>query len=183
MDSNDKKNLTLFTMLAVALTVIDFISKKMIVNRFELREQKVFIKDFFSFYYVRNTGSAFSFLADKSWGIYILTAISLIMSVVLYVILIKAVRLHDKLTSLAISMFIAGAVGNLIDRAAYRSVVDFIRFDFGSYTFPIFNIADICAVVATILLMFIILFGKGRVEKIYDSFFKDKKAEVTSDAS
>lgn len=183
MDNKQKKNLAIYTIMAVILIAIDFISKKLIVNRFELREQKVFIKDFFSFYYVRNTGSAFSFLADQSWGIYILTLISLIMSILLYIVLIRTVRLNDKITSIAISLFIAGAVGNLIDRAAYRSVVDFIRFDFGSYTFPIFNIADICAVVATILLMLIIVFGKGRIERIYDSFFPAKKEEVTADAS
>ncbi len=183
MENKQKRNLVIYTLLAVILIAVDFISKKLIVSRFEIREQKVFIKDFFSFYYVRNTGSAFSFLADQAWGIYILTLISLVMSVVLYIVLIRAVKLNDKITSVALTLFISGAVGNLIDRAAYRSVVDFIRFDFGSYTFPIFNIADICAVVATILLMLIIVFGKGRIERLYDSFFPSKKEEVRSDAS
>ncbi len=105
------------------------------------------------------------------------------MSVILYYVLIKAVKLNDNITCVAISLFIAGAVGNLIDRAAYKSVVDFIRFDFGSYTFPIFNIADICAVVATILLMGIIIFGKGKMERLLDSFSKEKQTEVKADAA
>lgn len=183
MDNNQKKKLSIFTILAVLLVVVDFASKKAIVSRFELYEQKVFINGFFSFFYVRNTGSAFSFLADKGWGIYVLTAISLIVSVILYYVLIKAVKLNDNITCVAISLFIAGAVGNLIDRAAYKSVVDFIRFDFGSYTFPIFNIADICAVVATILLMGIIIFGKGKMERLLDSFSKEKQTEVKADAA
>jgi len=150
----------------------DQVSKNYIVKHFALYEQKDIIKGFFSFYYTRNTGSAFSFLADRSWGIYILTVISFVMSILLYIILIHAVKLRDKISSFAFSLFIAGAVGNLIDRALYRSVVDFIRFDFGSYTFPVFNIADICAVCATILLIAIMLFGKDRIEKIMDSFSK-----------
>ena len=160
--------------------MLDQITKNIIVKNFEIYQQKNIIPGFFSFYYTRNTGSAFSFLADKAWGIYVLTAISFTMSIALYIVLLRAIKLKDKLTAFAFTLFIAGAVGNLIDRALYRSVVDFIRFDFGSYTFPIFNIADICAVCATGLLIGLLLFGKDKIEVLMDSFSKkEKKEEVT----
>ena len=180
MTHNNKKQIFIFTIIAAALVVLDQITKNIIVKNFEIYQQKNIIPGFFSFYYTRNTGSAFSFLADKAWGIYVLTAISFTMSIALYIVLLRAIKLKDKLTAFAFTLFIAGAVGNLIDRALYRSVVDFIRFDFGSYTFPIFNIADICAVCATGLLIGLLLFGKDKIEVLMDSFSKkEKKEEVT----
>jgi len=179
-EENNKKQIAIFTFIAVALVALDQITKNIIVKKFELYQQKDIIKGFFSFYYTRNTGSAFSFLADKSWGIYILTAISFTMSILLYIVLLRAIKLKDKITAFAFTLFIAGAVGNLIDRAIFKSVVDFIRFDFGSYTFPIFNIADICAVCATGLLIGLLIFGKDKIETLMDSFGKkeEKKEEV-----
>lgn len=47
--------------------------------------------------------------------------------------------------SLAIEemLILAGAIGNLVDRIVYTGVIDFIHFHFGSYNFPIFNLADV----------------------------------------
>ena len=87
-EENNKKQIAIFTFIAVALVALDQITKNIIVKKFELYQQKDIIKGFFSFYYTRNTGSAFSFLADKSWGIYILTAISFTMSILLYIVLL-----------------------------------------------------------------------------------------------
>ncbi|MMZ62242.1 Lipoprotein signal peptidase [compost metagenome] len=49
---------------------------------------------------------------------------------------------------------LGGAIGNFLDRALMGEVVDFAQFNFGSYTFPIFNIADssICIGVGLIIL-------------------------------
>ncbi len=41
-----------------------------------------------------------------------------------------------------LATILGGALGNFLDRALYGEVVDFLQFNFGSYTFPIFNIAD-----------------------------------------
>ncbi len=182
-ENNQARDRFIFTFIAAALVVLDQVTKNIIVKNFQLYEQKNIINGFFSFYYTRNTGSAFSFLADKAWGIYVLTAISFTMSILLYIVLLRAVKLRDRITAFAFTLFIAGAVGNLIDRALYRSVVDFIRFDFGSYTFPIFNIADICAVCATGLLIGLLIFGKGRIEKLMDSFDKKKQDQAEADVT
>jgi signal peptidase II len=74
------------------------------------------------------------------------------------------------LLSIAFSLIFAGAVGNLIDRIRLHHVVDFLRFDFGSYTFPIFNIADSCAVVGTFLLLFCILFKMKDIDELLAQF-------------
>ncbi|MNP80416.1 Lipoprotein signal peptidase [compost metagenome] len=48
---------------------------------------------------------------------------------------------------------LGGALGNFIDRVLAGEVVDFLQFNFGNYTFPIFNVADSCIVVGVGLII------------------------------
>ena len=157
----------LFALLTAGLIALDQVTKAFIVRTYALYTGEAFINNFFSFYYTQNTGSAFSFLADKSWGIYILSALSTILALIVLFFLFKAIRVEEYLVAGSLMLLFAGAVGNLIDRFRLHYVVDFIRFDFGSYTFPIFNIADICAVLGTATLIVIMLFLPKRAEKIW----------------
>ena len=157
----------LFSLLTVCLIALDQVTKAFIVRTYQVGEGQTFIDNFFSFYYAKNTGSAFSFLADKSWGIYVLTGFSTFLALVVLYFLYKSLRVEEYMVASSLMLLFAGAVGNLIDRYRLHYVVDFIRFDFGSYTFPIFNIADICAVVGTILLIVIMIFLPKRAEKVW----------------
>ncbi len=166
--------LVFYIFLSILLITIDQFIKKVVVENIGLYEQIDIIKGFFSLYHCRNTGSAFSLFADKAWGIYFLSAISLLLGVVIFVFMIIASRKGMKLISLAFCLLSSGAFGNLVDRFLLRYVVDYLRFDFGSYTFPIFNFADICAVVGTILLICIIIFASKSFEEFWNLLFKKK---------
>ena len=131
-----------FSVLAVVLVLADQILKRLVVAKVGVYEQVDVIKGFFSIYHCRNTGSAFSLFADKAWGIYLLTGISVVMGIGIFYLMLYAALNNMRLLSVAFCLLSSGAIGNLIDRFAYRYVVDFLRFDFGSYTFPIFNFAD-----------------------------------------
>ena len=168
-----------FIFLFILLVTVDQFLKKLIDTEMDYYGQKVIIPDFFSLYYVRNTGSAFSLFADKPWGIYFLSGVSILLGVVIFIFMIKSSVRGFKLISLAFCLLTSGAVGNLIDRIAFRYVIDFLRFDFGSYTFPIFNFADICAVLGTILLICVIIFDSKTFEMFWNLVFgkKEKKEE------
>ena len=166
--------LVFYIFLSILLITIDQFIKKVVVENIGLYEQIDIIKGFFSLYHCRNTGSAFSLLADKAWGIYFLSGISLLLGVVIFVFMIIASRKGMKLISLAFCLLSSGAFGNLVDRFLLRYVVDYLRFDFGSYTFPIFSFADICAVVGTILLICIIIFASKSFEEFWNLLFKKK---------
>ena len=58
----------------------------------------------------------------------------------------------SKLEVIYLGVIIGGVIGNLIDRIFYSGVIDYIGFIFGSYYFPVFNIADICIVLGAGLL-------------------------------
>lgn len=157
----------LFSLLTVCLIALDQVTKAFIMRTYEVGGGQSFIKDFFSFYYTKNTGSAFSFLADKAWGIYVLTGFSTLLALIVLYFLIKSIRVEEYLVAGSLMLLFSGAVGNLIDRYRLHFVVDFIRFDFGEYTFPIFNIADICAVAGTFILIAVMIFLPKRAEKVW----------------
>ena len=102
-----------------------------------------------NFTYAENTGSAFGAFSN---GTLVLTIISALLAVVMAVLLIKYRKKAGKLASVALSMIIGGAIGNLIDRA----LQGFIEFDF--VRFAILNVADCFVVIGVILLMIYILF-------------------------
>ena len=171
----------LYAFLAIILITADQLFKMMAVNEIKPYGQVFIIENFFSLHYAENTGSAFSMFADKSWGIYFLSGVSLVLGLIIMILMFIAARRSMQMISLAFCLLFSGAVGNLIDRVRLRYVVDYIRFDFGTYTFPIFNFADMCAVVGTILLIFIIIFKSRYFEKFWNVLFKSKKNQIVLD--
>ena len=169
--------MVLYVFLMLFLVVVDQIVKRAIDFTMEYQSSVPIIENFFSLYYVRNTGSAFSLLADKEWGITALTVISSVMGVFVLILMGIACKKQLKLLGFAFSLIAAGAFGNLIDRVYWKYVIDYLRFDFGDYTFPIFNLADICAVVGTIILMGIIIFGAKYFDTFWGSSDKKKKKD------
>lgn len=131
-------------------------------------------KEWLNLTYQQNTGAAFSILRDKQLFLIILTSI-VILGVI---ILMLTKRVKKPVYVWSFSLIIAGGIGNLIDRIAYGYVVDFI--DFRIIKFAVFNFADICAVVGTIILVLFYF-----AEEIKNSREKKKKAmaEGTAEAS
>ncbi len=43
-------------------------------------------------------------------------------------------------------LVLAGSISNIVDRALYNGVIDFISISFGTWSFPVFNVADMCIV-------------------------------------
>ena len=179
----DRDLCVLYVFLVILLVTVDQFIKKVIDTEMEYNSIKPVIPGFFSLHYVRNTGSAFSLFADKDWGIYFLSGMSLVLGILIFILMLIAASRSMKLISLAFCLLASGALGNLVDRVWLKYVIDYLRFDFGTYTFPIFNFADICAVVGTILLICIIIFGSKYFESFWQIIFKkkEKKKEETED--
>lgn len=112
-----------------------------------------------SFFYITlrfNEGAAFSFLHDAGgWQRWFFATIAGVVSVVLAVWI---ARIHQKpgklLETLALSLILGGAIGNLYDRVVLGHVVDFIVWHYQDREWPAFNIADaaICAGAALLIL-------------------------------
>jgi signal peptidase II len=60
----------------------------------------------------------------------------------------------ERRLAIALSLILAGAIGNVIDRIEHGYVVDFIHVHWGSAYFPAFNIADAALTVGAALMIF-----------------------------
>ena len=148
----------LFGFLLLALIAVDQITKYHFSHTLELYETKSVIEDFFYFSYAINTGAAWSFLSDASWGqtfFKVLTIFSLVLFGFLYVYSFKN---NYKWLKVSLIFIIGGTLGNFIDRININGVIDFIGFTFGEYNFPIFNLADTFLCIGVIMLVIQFLF-------------------------
>lgn len=108
------------------------------------------IGDFFVITSLRNKGAAFGILQNQRF-LFIIITLVVVSAIVWY---IQRNKHGQKLLLTGLGLVLGGAVGNFLDRALYGEVVDFLQFTFGTYVFPIFNLADtaICIGVGLILL-------------------------------
>ena len=146
--------------LTLLCLILDQVTKHWVAGSFDLYES-VSVLPIFSITYVHNLGAAFSFLADQGgWQRWFFTAIATIACVVFTVWLAKTPK-SQTLISIAFALMLSGAMGNLIDRALFGYVIDFIDFHWAGYRFPAFNVAD--------SMIFI-----GAALMILDSFINDE---------
>ena|SRR5690349_9692083 len=124
--------------------------------------QAVAVTSFFNLVLVYNAGAAFSFLSDAAgWQRGLFIAIALAASAWIVYLLHK--NPHQRLFALALSLVLAGAVGNVIDRIAFGAVIDFLDFYALGYHWPAFNVADSAITCGAILL-------------VWDAFYPGRKA-------
>ena len=154
----------IYGLIFIFFLTIDQITKYLAVSTLQGNASIHIIGDFLRFTYVENRGAAFGILQDKRI-FFIISTIILVAFIVYLIFLNKKVTHATKLT---LSLILSGAVGNFMDRVRLGYVIDFIDVRFGDfYDFPVFNIADSCLVVGTIILVLLILFNKFEVsEKI-----------------
>lgn len=146
--------------LMLLVLIADQISKQVVIANMQLFDS-IELLPFFNFTYVRNYGAAFSFLSDAGgWQRWFFTIIAVVISCVLAVWLARNNKAQVKL-NLALSLVLAGAIGNLIDRSVYGYVIDFLHLYYQNWHYPAFNIADSAICIGAALL-------------IWDSFSSDE---------
>lgn len=109
--------------------------------------------------YLENNGAIFGSMAGQRWFLVGFTALVIAVGIVAMFVLIK----RSKLLDIAMGLFIAGGIGNLIDRMRFGYVVD--MFEIKLFRFAIFNVADICVTVAFVLLLVYGIFIDPKIEK------------------
>lgn len=153
----------LYALLAAALVALDQLVKFLVRSNIGLGESVPFLPHVLQFTYVQNTGAAFSLLEEHTW---VLTLISLGASILLAVLLLKKVFPHP-FAMTCLSVVLAGAVGNLIDRAFLGYVTDMFQTLF--INFAVFNVADICVVCGGIAFCVYYLLFHGKEDKAHDT--------------
>lgn len=100
-----------------------------------------------------NPGAAFSFLSNQGgWQRWLFSAIALIIAIIIVRFLAKIPR-QQHMAAVGLSLVLAGALGNVIDRLRFGYVIDFIDVHVAGYHWPAFNIADSVICIGAVLLI------------------------------
>lgn len=132
------RQLTFYGGLVAVAVALDQWIKYLVETRLVLHEQ-VDVLPFLALFRTYNTGIAFSMLS--SFGDTGLIVVSL--AVVAFVLYLASRSTGDQwLARIGFALIVGGAIGNLIDRAVYGHVIDYILFHTPVWSFAVFNLAD-----------------------------------------
>ena len=129
------------------------------MQNIDLYEVVEFIPNVVSLTYIRNTGAAFSILEGQMWFFYIVTVV--VAAGLIYYMYTEA--RENKILGFLLSLILAGAIGNFIDRLFLQYVVDMIKLEF--IDFAIFNVADSYLTVGVILLLIYTFYDERKTLK------------------
>lgn len=149
--SNNRQAFLLWLGLSSFLLILDQLTKVIAKNSlFEGVSQPV--TSFLNWTLVYNSGAAFSFLAQAGgWQRWFFTGVGIIAALIMIWLIRK--NSHQTIFSLALSLVLSGAIGNVIDRIIYGAVVDFVDVHYMGWHWPAFNIADSAISIGVILLI------------------------------
>jgi signal peptidase II len=149
--SNNQQAFLLWLGLSSLLLILDQLTKIIAKNSlFEGVSQPV--TSFLNWTLVYNSGAAFSFLAQAGgWQRWFFTGVGIIAALIMIWLIRK--NSHQTIFSLALSLVLSGAIGNVIDRIIYGAVVDFVDVHYMGWHWPAFNIADSAITIGVILLI------------------------------
>ena len=148
-----------YLVVSVILVIIDQLTKYFTVQNIDLYEVVEFIPNVVSLTYIRNTGAAFSILEGQMWFFYIVTVV--VAAGLIYYMYTEA--RENKILGFLLSLILAGAIGNFIDRLFLQYVVDMIKLEF--IDFAIFNVADSYLTVGVILLLIYTFYDERKTLK------------------
>jgi len=152
-------------MSVASLVIIADLMTKWAITEWVALYEKIPLNSFINLTHQRNTGAAFSFLADAGgWQRWFFVVLATGVSVAIGVWLWRIRNERQAVLAAGLALVLGGAIGNLIDRIAFGYVTDFIQVWFGSWAFPSFNVADAGISVGAALLIIDALFFSGREE-------------------
>lgn len=146
------------SLIGLAVLAIDQLTKYLVVTGMQEGESIPVLGKYFMLTSHRNSGAAWGMFQGQMLFFYLVTL--LVLGILVYVYVKEAKG--NTLLQLALTLLLAGALGNFIDRILFQEVVDFIDVLIVFYDFPIFNIADSALTIGVILMILeFFIIGKG----------------------
>ena len=134
--------------VCAGIVILDQLTKIAVQQWMTLHQSYPLLGDVVQFTYIRNPGAAFGITIGGRW---LYLALSIIACAVMIYYLARLPS-AERVGRYAIMIVLGGALGNLIDRALYGEVTDFIDIGAVAYRWPVFNVADSAVTIGIILL-------------------------------
>lgn len=133
------------------IVFLDQLTKWLITVNMAVGDGVEIIEGVIRFKYITNDGMAFGMLDNHRWVFMVASSVAI---VGVFVYMCMKHKQADKLLFLALSMFVGGGIGNMIDRVLLGYVIDFVDFyAFGSIWQWVFNVADAFVCIGGVLLI------------------------------
>ena len=146
--------------LIIILFALDLVSKNYAENNFSFGQSYTTFLPFIDFFLIYNSGIAFG-LFDGYGDL--ASNILLIITIIILAYLIRMlIQEKVQIAKLALSLIIAGALGNIMDRIADGRVTDFLHLEVANFSFFIFNLADAFITLGAILIIYFELIYKAK---------------------
>jgi signal peptidase II len=145
--------MTAVLVLAGTIIVLDQVTKAIALQRLLPGMPSVVFDGWLSLTLVMNPGLAFGMLGSvpRGWR-WIVAALSIVALLVLARVALRVLPRGGLVTVVSVGLIFGGAVGNLIDRARFGAVVDFVDVYYRGWHWPAFNVADSAISVGVVLL-------------------------------
>ena len=139
--------------LAGAIVALDQVTKAMALARLSLGVPVSLVDNLLALTLVLNPGLAFGLLGGlpQAWR-WVVAAVSVVALIVLVRVALRVLPAGGRMGAIAIGLVFGGAVGNLIDRARFGAVVDFVDVHWRGWHWPAFNVADSAISIGVVLL-------------------------------
>lgn len=156
------KRRTLYFLFILLMFFIDQVSKFIIVKNIPVYSSLNVVPGFFNLTHIHNRGAIFGFLSRSGSDlVYYILMLSSLIALGLVVYYFFKTPPQERSLEIALSLILAGALGNLADRIFRGYVIDFVDLYLKKWHWPAFNVADASVSVGAMFLIFILLF-KGR---------------------
>jgi signal peptidase II len=152
-----------YLIAAFGIYMVDQASKAWAVRTLRYGESRTLVQGFIDLIYAENPGIAFGQLQEGgSFGRWFFVVLAIAAAIAVLVYFFRTTRNDDRMLG-ACALLLAGIVGNLTDRARLGHVIDFILVHYRSFSWPVFNVADM-SICAGALLLIYDMFRKSRIQ-------------------
>src|SRR3989338_4221983 len=175
MEHVTKMKLALAIPIIIVSALFDQLSKYLVITHIKNNEIIVALPNVLHFVYLENTGITFGLFNNLGAILRLPILIFIPLGVMAFLIyMLWKVEPHERIITIAYSLILGGAIGNIFDRIFYGYVVDFIQVNIYIMWWPAFNIADSVIVIGMALLCIEVLRGK----QIFETKRTDRKSVV-----
>ncbi len=148
--------------LIVILLLTDQVTKSLISRNIFLNSSVEVIPGFFQLVHIRNKGAIFGFFNQSgNQFVYLILTLASFIALGLVIYYFFRAPADEKFLRVSLSLILAGALGNFIDRLFRGYVIDFLDFSLKAWHWPSFNVADSCITIGALMLVSVFLFKRS----------------------
>ena len=155
-----------FYVTILLVILLDQLTKLLVVATVPLFDSVTIIPNFLDITYVRNTGLAYGLLNDWDSAYKPLItgalAVAALGGILLYA---RQMPAEEKWSRIGLSLILAGAIGNILDRVRLGYVIDYVDFYWRGWHFWAFNVADAAISIGAVLVFAELLLGKRHASR------------------